>query len=458
VRVTRRITMATVAVMALALGSCSSHEGTATADATSLPGEAEEGGSSATSPGVFGTLEEPVCGPAPGGASPAEGDQGVSADSIAVGVMGDADNVIVPGVNEDLFNASEAFVAWCNEAGGIRGRRIDLTVRDAGLLQARERMSDACAEDFAVVGGGLALDGAAVDTRVACGLVEFPGFVNDVAARETDFQVMAVPSYKDRLDVTRFAQIADAFPDVIDGYGVLISAAVRGSGRGYVAQSADALAPLGYELVYEGEFPGPPAVVDNWRPYVEEMRSAGVKVLDVYSSPEIVAPLQEAMRDVGWHPEVIILPSNNYSPILLEGGDAIENTYVGVYTVPFEDAADNPATEQLLDVMDEYASDWNQEALAVNSFSAWLLFATAANACGDDLTRDCVVEQGFAQGTWDGGGLTARFVIDPSAGPPVACGAILAVEDGAFVLDEEMTQADEGAFRCSEDALVQVDP
>ena len=87
-----------------------------------------------------------------------------------------------------------------------------MTIRDAGITAARERMSDACAADFAVVGGGLALDGTAVDTRTKCGLIEFPGFVNDVAARQSKFQVMATPSYKDRVDITRFRQLAEAFP------------------------------------------------------------------------------------------------------------------------------------------------------------------------------------------------------------------------------------------------------
>lgn len=373
--------------------------------------------------------------------------------------MGDAENTIVPGVNEDLYNASRAFVAWCNEAGGIGGRRIEITIRDAALTQARERMSDACGSDFALVGGGLALDGSAVETRVDCGLVDFPGFVNDTAARQSDLQVVATSnySYKDRIDVTRFRQIAAAHPDAITHFGTLLNSTLRGSGRGYLAQMADALEPLGYEYVYDGEFPGPPAVVDNWRPYVEEMRAAGVRVLDVYSSPEIVAPLEQAMRDVGWYPDVIILPANNYAPAMVN--DALRNSYVGVYTHPFEEADDNPAVQQFLDIMDEHSPDWNREALAVNAFSAWLLFAKSAGECGADLTRQCVVERGMANEDWTGGGLTVPFPIDTKATPePVFCGAIVRAEPDGFSLDEELTDANEGIYNCSTENSVQVDP
>jgi ABC-type branched-subunit amino acid transport system substrate-binding protein len=448
--------------MAVLAAACSSH-GTTTAG--SEPSAASS--SSTPAAGQFGTMNAPVCGPSAGasatasGASSASGAQaqGVTDTSIQVGVLGDANNTIVPGVDKELYDASNAFAQWCNAAGGINGRKLEITIRDAGITQARERMTDACAQDFAVVGGGLALDGAAVDTRVQCGLIDFPGFVNDVAARQAPLQVVAVPAYKDRVDVTRFKQIAAAFPSSIDHFGTLLNAALKGSGRGYIAEMTDALQPLGYTYVYTGEFPGPPAVVDNWRPYVEEMKSKGVKILDIYSSPEIVAPIEQAMRDVGYYPDVIILPANNYSPSLLQAGDALKNTYVGVYNHPFEDAANNAAVKQFLDIMHQYAPAYSKAELGVNSFSAWLLFAQSVRDCGAELTRDCVVSKGLANKSWDGGGLTAPFEVDTHNTPsPVFCGAIVDATTQGFALDTKLSSANQGIYNCASANSVPVEP
>ena len=164
----KRIITPLVLIAILAAG-CANHNDSS----ASAGGETRGGNNGATEttaaskPGVFGTIAEPVCGPGSGGPASA---QGVTADTIKIGVAGDANNTIVPDVNKELYDTSQAFVAWCNEAGGINGRKIEMTKRDAGLLKVREVLTDACVQDFALVGGGFALDSTGVSTRVGCGL------------------------------------------------------------------------------------------------------------------------------------------------------------------------------------------------------------------------------------------------------------------------------------------------
>jgi ABC-type branched-subunit amino acid transport system substrate-binding protein len=429
--------------------SCSNHdpvavEGARTGEATRTTEAA--GGGTGGKPGQFGTLTEPVCGP---GSASAPSAQGVSS-AIKVGVLGDADNTLIPDVNKELYDASTAFVAWCNEAGGINGRRIEMTKRDAGLLKARETMTEACAQDFAVVGGGLALDFQAVEVRTACGLPDFPGFANSVDARESGLQVQALPAYKTQWPTSQYVQIAKAFPDAIKGFGLMITSAQLGSGRPYDQRVMDALKPLGYNLAYKGDLPAPPVPVDNWRPYIEEMKAKNVKVLDFEVTPEYLVPLLRAMRDANWYPEVIVLQANFYSPALLEAGDALRNTWVNLYIHPFELADRNPPTKQFMDIMDKSSEDWRKASLAVNSFSAWLLFAKAAKACGDQLTRDCVVRNGLGVGTWDGGGLHAPAKPDTRANPqPELCGLLMKADASGFTLDEAKTGANKGIYNCS---------
>ena len=54
-------------------------------------------------------------------------------------------------------------------------------------------MTDACAQDFSLVGGGTAFDDSGVDTRVACGLPDIPGYTNTPKASNAPLQVQPTP-------------------------------------------------------------------------------------------------------------------------------------------------------------------------------------------------------------------------------------------------------------------------
>ena len=40
--------------------------------------------------------------------------------------MADPGNTVSPGLDQELFDTADAFVGWCNAAGGIDGRRLQL--------------------------------------------------------------------------------------------------------------------------------------------------------------------------------------------------------------------------------------------------------------------------------------------------------------------------------------------
>ena len=75
-----RVAWIAVVVLSLVLSSCSSHEDAAVTTSTSAA-DGDAGDATEAAAGVFGTLEDPVCGPGEGSGSGA-GEQGVSADAI----------------------------------------------------------------------------------------------------------------------------------------------------------------------------------------------------------------------------------------------------------------------------------------------------------------------------------------------------------------------------------------
>jgi hypothetical protein len=106
--------------------------------------------------------------------------------------------------------------------------------------------------------------------------------------------------------------------------------------------------------------------------------------------------------------------------------------------------------------MDASKPGWSRKPafLAVPSFSAWLLFAQSAKACGSELTRECLLEKATAVDEWDAGGLQAPIDPDPKEPKAPACVAILKASPDGFSYDEEFTQPNTGIYNCDEDNRV----
>ena len=48
--------------------------------------------------------------------------------------MADPGAAAAPGLGKEFFQVGDAFMKWCNAAGGINGRKIVLTKYDAKLF------------------------------------------------------------------------------------------------------------------------------------------------------------------------------------------------------------------------------------------------------------------------------------------------------------------------------------
>jgi hypothetical protein len=141
-----------------------------TAPGSSVP----EGEGEATGP-MFGTMEAP-CGPAPEGFTPTASDTGITEDTIRIGVVSDrAGAVKVP--TASIEETVTAFVRWCNDLGGINGRKLDLVTYDAKLQDSQEAIKAACAEGlFALVGSGTVFDQLGAKAGVECGIPDVAAY------------------------------------------------------------------------------------------------------------------------------------------------------------------------------------------------------------------------------------------------------------------------------------------
>src|SRR4051812_9998631 len=85
---------------------------------------------SKTAPGVFGTAGK-ICGP---GNAKGATERGVSDSAITIGTFSDAGASLSPGLDKEFWETADGFVKWCNDAGGINGRKIKLMKHDAKLF------------------------------------------------------------------------------------------------------------------------------------------------------------------------------------------------------------------------------------------------------------------------------------------------------------------------------------
>ena len=391
--------------------------------------------------GDFGTLGR-VCGP---GATTKSSDQGVTANSINIATSADPGFVGRLGLNQEIFDAADVFVAWCNQAGGINGRKITLHKYDAALTNYDAQVHTACATDFLLVGDGNVFDGnPAQTTRLKCLLPEIPTFLVTVEGRDSDLTVQPVPVRGDQYTALPYNYVAKKYPNATKSVVTLtgnLAATELGD-----KQATEVAKGLGWTVKDNLQYNalGEP----SWVPVAQKIKDLGAKGLIYTGEPENYALLAKALQQISYPLDFTIVAANHYDNNLIkQGGSAIHNVYMTVAFVPYEDANENPPTQQYLDLFAKYKPNGKSHAaLGLQTFSAWLLFAKAAAACGDDLTRRCVYDNALKPTDWTGGGLSApQDVKDQTAS---TCGILLDASPDGFAVPDDFTINRGKFFNC----------
>ncbi|MEZ5152661.1 ABC transporter substrate-binding protein [Rhodococcus zopfii] len=428
-----RGTLVALAAVSLLLAGCGGRTGTETSG-----DEGSGGGSSSAASAEFGDLGE-LC---QDGDASATSAQGVTAEQIEVGVFTDMGFT----KNPEFVDAANVFTSWCNDNGGINGRTLVANTRDAKLMEPRQRMIEACREDFVLVGGGAALDGLGVKERLNCLLPTFTAQTVQEAAAGADLEISAspskIPGYDNYAGFREWA-VNEAYPDSKSAVGMINGDSAVTKVVGAVTQ--ETLESLGATVVYNELYPA--MGVSDWTPYAQAIKSKGVRGLIFMGSFDQLAKLEEVLTNMDYKLDWIDANNNAYNEQFIEllGRSAgFQNNLVDLSGMaPLE--SDEPAVEQLKELYAQYAPDAQITLPAMRAWSSWLLFAKAAAACGDELTRACVYETARTETAWTGGGLHAPSDLQTPM-PPKSCFNIeKATADGWGTAD---FNPDSGLYRC----------
>ncbi len=430
---------ALVLVLALVAAACSrsdsSSSGTNSTTSTS-------GADTAAKSANFGDLTD-VCQPGKPSGSPT---QGVTPTEIKIATFADPGFSGRPGLDQEFFDTADVFSSWCNDRGGINGRKIVVDKRDSALTETKARMTEACAEDFAMVGGGSVFDQDGVETRLKCLLPDIAGYVVSPQARGADLVVQPLPNSIKSLGTGAMNYMAKKFPGAKDHLGVLTGD--LSTTKIVADQDAEAAKAAGWKIVYNDQYPATGAA--DWTPYTQGLKSAGVKGLIWVGEPENLAALMKSLRNIGYKLDFIRTDANHYDQKLISiAQDALsdDNVFVQSSFYPFEKANKSNATGQYLEAFKQYKPGGKSNTyLGLQAWSAWLLFAKTAKACGNDLTRTCMYDNAKKVTSWTGGGLHA--MTDPGAGTSSDCYALEQATPSGFKLVTD-TKPNDGIFNCS---------
>jgi Periplasmic binding protein len=439
--------------LAMVVGACSSDRGDDPAAEAGGGGDEESaggGGEAETPADGFGTLESP-CGEADddsGGGGGQAAEQGVTADQVVIGYGDDAGFQVSPGLSAETGDAIKAMIEWCNEQGGINGREVVGNYYDAAFSEVVNAVTEACGEVFMLVGNAWANDANQEETRLGCGLPSVPTYSVSPVFANAPLAYQPLPNPADLYAAGSAAQIAELFPDEVKNATVMfanIGATIDTKDK--VLQSYDDFGFEWLDCPIEYNAVGEP----DWRPFAQRLQDCGAEV--VYYSGQAYPHMQNLLDDaaqIGYEP-IWLAESNSYLQSFADwnttgNGD---NVYIRTAFTPFEQADSNPATQQYLDIVEASGGEVSQ--LGEQAASAFLLWATAADACGAELTRECVLDEVSGVTSWDGGGLHAEA--NPGENLPPECSMILKLDGTSWV---QASPEEEGEMTCNPEGTVEL--
>ncbi len=372
---------------------------------------------------------------------------GVSDDSITIANVADLEVPGVPGLFQQNQEAMESFVAYCNSLGGVNGRELVLDKLDSKLTEHLQAVEKACKNAFAMVGNGAVFDDAGIPAQLECGIPNVPGITGSPAAGgEKTLTVQPIPNPPDSWPKGPGLHVIDEAPNAAKNAAMF---AAPSAARQQADRQVDIYEQVGFDWVIDDDI-GIGESTTDWQPRVKSMKDKGAEYLYVQAEDVDLANFLLEAETQGYAPEWVDAGQQVYTGAFLEAaGTTAEGVHVYVTTVPFEEADTSEMMQTYLDWLEKTVPGASPDALGVQSWSAGLLFATAAKALGSDLTREGLMDELHSITEWDGLGM--HVPANPGENIGTNCYMYVQVQDGEFVREFP----DEG-FECIEGNRVPV--
>jgi len=402
----------------------------------------------------FGTIASP-CGAKPKTLKLTDQARGVTASTINIGYGDDAG---IYGIDQEMGHSMANFISWCNAQGGINGRTLvghyfsgSTGAYPSGMgSSTNAAFTSMCANDFAAVGQGFAVDVLGEHTRLACDLPTVAGFTATKQVQNAFEMYQGMPNPLDFGMASGFADLKKY--SKTGATDIKHACAIRYSNLASEVASTvkdeEALGQIGWnfnncdETVGSGDWQSNTAAVQS---AVSNLQNDGAKVVlwTAGFGGSLKSFLQNA-DSINFHP-YWILEANAYTAAFetwaKTNASLVKKVLIRSSLEPVN-LTSNSAVKSYLSIV---TADADHTALSEQAISSALLFATAAKTCGNALTTQCLISALGKVKTWSAGGLTGTSNV--AGNLPTTCGLLMGFgSTGSF---KQAYPATAGAFSCS---------
>ncbi len=417
-------------------------DGTGATTDTSATTDATTAATETTVPALpmFGDAPWP-CGPGSGANQDDGTEIGVTSETITISGGDDAGYSGAPGLDHEATDAMKAMVAKCNDLGGINGRTINFNYIDAGVFNVAQAVQTACDNgSFFLVGEAWAFDGSQEEARLGCGLPAVPTFAVSAAFSMGKDVFQGTPNPADETPAGFFAMMSKILPDAVKHVGT-IAAAISATTEPR-DKTIEVSPNFGWGFTITNLEPNPVGEAD-WTPFVKQLQDAGSTAVYYVGTCLPAFQLFKQTADANGFDVPMLADTNFYeaSCAAANTDGALDGLYLHLAFIPFEEADVNPATKDYLDLL--AAAGGDTSLLGAQATSSFLLWATAASACGDTLTRACTLTNLENTHSWTGHGLHAEG--DPGGNHPPSCQIVLQLQGTKYV---RLAPEARGTYEC----------
>jgi ABC-type branched-subunit amino acid transport system substrate-binding protein len=382
------------------------------------------------------------CGP--GDASGAT-DVGVTDTAITIATIQDIGGP-VPGLFQGNLDQMKAFVAYCNDQGGILGRKLELLELDSRISEHRSATEQACNDSFALVGSAAALDSGGAEIGVECGIPDLPAFGAETQHAGAANVYAGVPNPPELLVVGPQLYLEEQAPEALESAAMFYvnTPVTKTNADKRIAGYED----IGFDFKVTAATDYPQEL--NWGPKIEQLRSEDSQFVSMVGDATGMAQMVRELSAQGVEPAWVEFDLAGYDQEFIdEAGPAAEGVHLWVQIVPREESDSSDELQRYLYWLEQTNAKVGWTGLGQQGWSSALLFATAAKALGSDVTREGLFAEIEKITEWDGHGLHGPA--DVGKKRPSECFLYITVEDGKFVREFP----DEG-FECSRGGVAEV--
>lgn len=343
----------------------------------------------------------------------------------------------VPGLFTSAQQATKAYVAYFNSTRTICGRKLLLTSYDARTDATANNAAykKACSTAFAAVGSMSAFDAGGASVAKAC-------YLPDVRARSVSAARNGCGTCFG-VDATRAGEGPNSVPDyfVAQKPEAVKKAAFlyinAGSGQQDSLTSMKVAQARGYQVVVNK---GIDIADFNYGPYVDQLRSAGARIVHFTGAFQQSARLAQAMQDKAFTPDAFVVNNLAYTPSYASvGGAATNGSITAINFLPLN--ANQTELNLYRKWLQKVAPGAAPTATGLYAWSAAKLFVQKAAGLGNKLNRGALLSQLRSVNAWTGGGLHVPQQVGTKHVSP--CTRLLYLKNGTWV------SIGGTAYRCS---------